>query len=817
MTDAKHSFKKELLKPCPVLNPTEHEFNDPIGYLSSEPIAKLGALYGIVKIVPPPTWKPPFNISPDFKFHVRKQKISDLGLTSRSRMFFRESINRFLKMRRKKQLRLSFKVEGVPIYYYDIFLEVEKLGGSAKMTKDKWRYINEKMNVDPLSTSIEHEYVTSIRYYALYLNNKTDFEFPESDEEDEFDNCLICGKHDNPEQTLLCDNCDNPYHMKCLPNPLNSIPATNWYCDKCLIGTGEYGFEEDRDVKYTLREFYELCRDFDAKFADRYNNNQPLTVDIIEDKFWSFVENEKADFSVKYGADIHHSKPGEISGFPMKNTPGIDLGDPIINQYIKHPFNLTRLPFAKGSLLNYVNTSISGMTVPWIYIGSLLSTFCWHVEDHYTLSANYCHFGATKKWYGIPAVLADKFERVMRNSAPDLFQKQPDLLHQLVTLMSPTKLVENGVAVTYADQNPGEFIITYPRVYHAGFNCGFNFNEAVNFTMNGWLEYGEKSIADYKLIKKENVFNHYELLENVLRSFNKQTGKISRGQMDFLKRCLASFESFVVDEEYLLKNIDQTKFTCTYEPKYLKETNEPGSSQDDVEEIEDDFTCDSCKTHLSYQFCVLKYKSADVKGVKSDTSQQEEKHVTRTDAKPSETEQLLTPGTSPWEQKRTSVKPEVIQLAANSEASQQLSSIGQKRMAEMDTYDILIEDAKRQAREYAGNYESERKSKRLESVPRKSLNEDMLEKENAEKVVELESKRKRKQRYPAHSMRMTKPMKSHQERKEIRLCLACTKKLYGVTGTDKSVDATLVYRAYPSQLKDLIKLTKRNISELSGF
>merc|ERR1712227_255571 len=140
-----------------------------------------------------------------------------------------------------------------------------------------------------------------------------------------------------------------------------------------------------------------------------------------------------------------------------------------VQRYVKHPWNLTRLPFAKGSLLNFVNRSISGMTVPWIYVGSLLSTFCWHVEDHYTLSANYCHFGATKKWYGIPSKDADKFEQLMRDSAPDLFKRQPDLLHQLVTLISPMKLIESDIRCVEVEQQPNEIVITYPRVYHAGF------------------------------------------------------------------------------------------------------------------------------------------------------------------------------------------------------------------------------------------------------------------------------------------------------------------------------------------------------------
>ena len=115
---------------------------------------------------------------------------------------------------------------------------------------------------------------------------------------------------------------------------------------------------------------------------------------------------------------------------------------------------------------------ISGMMVPWLYVGMCFSTFCWHNEDHYTYSINYMHWGDTKTWYGIPGFGSDGFEKTMRKQVPELFETQPDLLFQLVTMLSPRKLQENNVPVYITHQREGEFVITFPQAYHAGFNQG---------------------------------------------------------------------------------------------------------------------------------------------------------------------------------------------------------------------------------------------------------------------------------------------------------------------------------------------------------
>ena len=255
-----------------------------------------------------------------------------------------------------------------------------------------------------------------------------------------------------------------------------------WNCPRCIAYLvqnqpqsyiADFGFVQS-PRSYSITEFGEIADKFKSDYFNMPCQSVPL--ELIEKEFWRLVSSMEDTVAVEYGADLHTNDFG--SGFPTRKNPKLLPTD---LEYVDHSWNLNNLPILEGSVFKYINTDISGVIVPWDYIGMCFSTFCWHNEDHWSYSINYLHWGDSKHWYGIPGHKAEMFEEAMKSVAPELFKSQPDLLHQLVTICNPNVLEDYGVPISALNQSAGEFVITFPRAYHAGFNAGLNFAEAVSF------------------------------------------------------------------------------------------------------------------------------------------------------------------------------------------------------------------------------------------------------------------------------------------------------------------------------------------------
>ncbi|XP_022801801.1 lysine-specific demethylase 5C-like [Stylophora pistillata] len=320
--------------------------------------------------------------------------------------------------------------------------------------------------------------------------------------------CQVCSRGDSEESMLLCDGCDDSYHTYCLIPPLSSVPRGDWRCPRCVAEECKkpqeaFGFEQAKR-EYTLQSFGEMADNFKREYFKLPPEQVPT--EVVEKEFWRLVSTMDEDVTVEYGADLHTATHG--SGFPTKFNAVTSEEE----FYAKSGWNLNNLANLERSVLSHISADISGMKVPWIYVGMCFSSFCWHNEDHWSYSINYMHWGEPKTWYGVPGDNAEDFERSMKEAAPELFEAQPDLLHQLVTIINPNALTAKGVPVVRTNQYAGEFVITFPRAYHAGFNNGLNLAEAVNFATADWLPIGRKCIQHYREMTRNPVFSHEELV-----------------------------------------------------------------------------------------------------------------------------------------------------------------------------------------------------------------------------------------------------------------------------------------------------------------
>lgn len=262
-------------------------------------------------------------------------------------------------------------------------------------------------------------------------------------------------------------------------------------------------FHFDSGPDFTFQSFEEYAKEFKEQYFQTIKGEPSL--EEIEGEYWRIVERPTEEIEVLYGSDLETGIFG--SGFPK--TSSLTNSE---DQYLKSGWNLNNLPRLSGSMLVFEREDISGITIPWLYVGMCFSSFCWHVEDHHLYSMNYLHLGSPKMWYAVPGDNALKFEKTLKKHLPDLFQEQPDLLHKLVTQFSPSLLKKEGVPVYRCLQNAGEFVMTFPRAYHSGFNCGFNCAEAVNVAPIDWLPHGQNAVEIYSQQQRRITLSHDKLL-----------------------------------------------------------------------------------------------------------------------------------------------------------------------------------------------------------------------------------------------------------------------------------------------------------------
>ncbi|XP_059626030.1 putative lysine-specific demethylase JMJ16 isoform X2 [Cornus florida] len=279
-------------------------------------------------------------------------------------------------------------------------------------------------------------------------------------------------------------------------------------------------FEFEPGPEFTLETFKKYADDFKMQYfrnkdevVDPDVNSsvsqelQEPSVENIEGEYWRIVENPSEEIEVLYGADLETRVFGRA--FPIVSN---SAETPDYPEYVESGWNLNNTPKLPGSLLAFENCETCSILLPRLHVGMCFSSLCWNVEEHHLYSLHYLHSGAPKIWYGIPGRYSIMFKEAVKKNFSDLLAESPQLLHKLVTQLSPSTLKSLGVPVSHCVQYPREFVLVLPGAYHSALDCGFNCSEVANFAPFDWLPHGQYAVELYSEQCRNTLISHDRLL-----------------------------------------------------------------------------------------------------------------------------------------------------------------------------------------------------------------------------------------------------------------------------------------------------------------
>lgn len=548
------------LEDVPTLQPTAEEFSDPLQYISS--ISSMGKKYGMVKIIPPDSWNPPFCMDTDlFWFNTRRQIMHSTDRGEKLKAHFVDALYKFHQHVNGTPINKLPSIDRRPLDLFHLHRCVQLRGGFDEVCKKKlWAQIGREMGysgkiMTSLSTSLKSAYQKLLFPFDEYLEkmgnkclsngpiiNESELEAidkdlsdQESTESNTASDSLSAGdKHelerndDEPPGKRIKIDDENYARVICSEAPLHRIklysdvastpddptlpPFDNWHKGGPLLD--EYEHELKESPSYNLRQFQQKAELFKSEYFKSINLEETNDENAIEQQFWKILEDKEQFVEIEYGADVHTSL--HRSPFPQieRDTELISKDQ---QESLFNAWNLNVIPFDEKSFCRYIEAEIPYLTRPWLYVGMIFASQSWHFEDFYSYSVNYHHFGDTKTWYSVPEDHFEKFFNLLVSViGSENLDHDPRSILEANVMTSPEMLVKNGIKCYSLDQRPGQLVITFPKIFHSHFNHGFNLTESVNiFPVNDWLDYGKQCLNLYNKHEKSPPFSIQRLLLSV--------------------------------------------------------------------------------------------------------------------------------------------------------------------------------------------------------------------------------------------------------------------------------------------------------------
>ncbi|XP_020711474.2 uncharacterized protein LOC105691886 [Athalia rosae] len=551
----KNPNEEARLVEAPTFHPTEKDFQDPLEYIDK--IRPIAEKFGICRVVPPPNFKPECKVSDDMRFTAYNQYVH--------RMLHRWGPNVKEMMAIKKYLATQSItlthppwIGGMEVDLPHLYQTVQSLGGLKEVIeKKKWQKVADGMKIPKSAqdrvTKLDDIYCKYLLPYDTLSTEEREKLFDEVETD-------WAKRESKALQIQTAPSSDNDAE----DDDEDSSDDT----EECIV----------KGRNMPLNAFYRIARNTQRMW---FGESQPpageaegASATEVETAFWKHVAERKRHVCV-HAASIDSS--GRGFGFSVaKNSP-----------FARHPWNLKVLTNNAGSVLRALGP-LMGVTVPTLHVGMLFSACCWYRDPHGLPWIEYLHTGAKKIWYGIPDEHSDNFRDALAKMVPRYCKSKTIWLPSDTAMVPPELLVKNGVPLCQTVQEPGQFIVVFPKAFTSSICTGYVVSESVYFAQSSWLATAEQVFKDIQESCEPSIFSFERLLFSIIND--------SRSHVDVLKQILPTVMNIRERELEYRRLLENTGLTNT-ERLPLPDSGKRRKGKK-VKEDDGDFECETCRANL---------------------------------------------------------------------------------------------------------------------------------------------------------------------------------------------------------------------------
>uniref|UniRef100_A0A1Q3F7T9 Protein Jumonji n=1 Tax=Culex tarsalis TaxID=7177 RepID=A0A1Q3F7T9_CULTA len=469
---------------APVFKPNDKEFHDPIEYI--ERIAPVAARFGICRIIPPASFKPECRITDDMRFMAYNQYVHKMlhrwGPSAKEYA----AIKKYLATQ-SINLQSPPLIGGMEVDLPRLYHTVQELGGLKEVIeKKKWARVSEDMcfpksahdrvsKLDDIYCKylLPYDTLSPAERQKLFDEVEADWAKREAKARRNADKCVSSETRnsedsDEDEEDSNEDEEDDEFSMECIMKG-RTMP---------------------------LNQFFRIARNTMALW---FKNSEP-TVAEIESEYWRHVAVRDSHVCVHSGS-IDSSAYG--FGFPAPKVKGSSCA--------KHPWNLKVLTNNSSSILRSLGP-VMGITIPTLHVGMLFSACCWYRDPHGLPWIEYLHTGANKIWYGVPDDQNSNFRSALTSLVPTHCQNKTIWLPCDTAMAPPHMLTDRNVSLCRTEQQPGQFVVVFPRAYTSSLCTGYAVSESVYFASSSWLGTAKEDFRDIRESCEPTMFSVEQLV-----------------------------------------------------------------------------------------------------------------------------------------------------------------------------------------------------------------------------------------------------------------------------------------------------------------